>query len=591
MRGMPPLALDHLQSMIDVPPVNRIETMRRGVLNGITKAQSSGYCSGLSKERMDNLTEIILHHITVEETAAARGFYALHESIPELPASLKAFTPDARGQDRIGDHLEEATANIGMDETTHETSLDDAIDELIREVTANGAIEEYIRIAETTSHSITTTINTIYQASVNRVERMDSRRLEEAIAVSLRKISSPELFKGPLRFSGAKLLEDGNVEVAAHAEHREDLERLNRISPWHEMFERSLGPLADETYDVRMHNMRIGCMTFVGSKEKAAIINALTDENFAVDSDSSNCNVIGNIDFGNPKAKEKQQKTTALVVRFLFPEPANKALENGLWWQGTKHGCNIADHKFSLRRCLNCQHYGHWTQDCLAEPQCGVCAGQHQTQNCLSKPNPCPNKSGAPAKFVNRKCVLCGGPHSSAGRGCLVKEQMKYNHRFPTATLPLVAEPNSQVLDAIKIEPYPHEIISGRSQDHHPRPEIPPQRTDNFRNLEIARNTGLRQDASLGHKREAEGGLPVTASDKELKRIKQEYLDVEKSSSCDHSRVVYQQEEDSSPEAGSDGDYKFVKKEEESPQGGPVYRENPMALYRQPSPYIVHRSG
>ena len=398
-----------------------------------------------------------------------------------------------------------------------------------------------------------------------------------AIAVSLREFSSPnDRFKGPVRLSGAKLLEDGNIEVAAHAEHREDLERLHRISAWHEVFERSLGPLPVQTYNVRMHNIRIGCMAFGESKEKAAIINALTDKNFPVDSDNSIRNVIGNIDFERPKETQRQRKTSDLMVKFLFPEPANKAFRNGLWWQGTNHVCNIADPKFILSRCLNCQHYGHWTSDCTAEPQCGFCAGQHQTRECPS------NKSGAP-KLVNRKCVLCGGPHTSANRGCLVQEQIKSKHGFPTAPLQLVAEPTS-------IEPSQHEIMSVPSQDDHSRPEILPQRSDNIRKLEIARNTGLRQDASLGHKREAEGGLALTASDRELKRMKQEYLDEEESSFREHSRVLHQQEEDSSPKAGYDGDYKFIRKEEESPKGGPVYREDSMAPYRQNSPYIVHRS-
>ena len=587
MRGTPPLSSDHPQSMNDVSPVNPQETIRRGVLNGITKAQSNGYCSDLSKEDMDNLTEIILHHITVEKAAAARGFYALHESIPELHAMLKATSPDATEQNFIGDHLEEATADIGVDKPSHENSLGDAIDELIREVTSGGAIEEHNRIAETKSHSTTTIINILYQASVNRIERMDSQRLDEALAVSLREFSSPdELFKGPLRFSGAKLLKDGNVEVAAHAEHREDLERLNRISPWHEKFERSLGPLPDETYDVRMHNIRNGCMTFGESKEKAAIINALTDKNFPVDSDNSIRNVIGNIDFEPPKAKQQQPN---LMVKFLFPEPANKAFRNGLWWQGKYHVCTIADPKFVLPRCRNCQHYGHWKQDCSAEPRCGYCAGQHRA-NCYSHCKRYSNKSGASAKLVNRKCVLCGGPHISAGEGCLVRQQIKSKHGFPTTPLHLVSEPTSHVLDAMKIEPSQHENISGPSQDDHSRPEILPQRSDNIRSLEIARNAGLRQNASLGHKREAEGGLPVTASERELKRVKQAYLDEGESSSCEHSRVVQRQDEDSSPKAKSYGEYNLIKKKEESAQKGPMYREDSMAPYRQPSPYIVHRS-
>ena len=303
MHGTPPLTLNHPQSMNDVP-CNTKETMRRGVLNGITKAHSSGYCSELSKDDMDKLTEIILHHIRVEKETAARGYYALHESNTELHVRPEAISPDATGQNRIGYHLEEGTSDIGRDESSHEHSLNDSIDELIRQVTSHGATEEHIRIAETMSYSTTTTINILYQASVNRIARMDFQRLVEAIEVSLRDFSSAnerfspnELFKGQLRLSGANLLQDGNIEVAAHAEHREDLERLHRISAWHEVFERSLGPLPVQTYNVRMNSIRIGCMTFGESKEKAAIINALTDQNFRVDSDNSIRNFIGNIDF------------------------------------------------------------------------------------------------------------------------------------------------------------------------------------------------------------------------------------------------------------------------------------------------------
>ena len=148
--------------------------MRRGILNGITKAQSSGYCSELSKEDMDDLTEIILHHIRVEKETAARDFYALHESNTELIVRPEAISPDATGQNRIGDHLEEATSDISMDEPSHEQSLDAAIDELFRDATSHGAIEEHIRITETKPYSSTTIINIVWQASVNRMERMDS---------------------------------------------------------------------------------------------------------------------------------------------------------------------------------------------------------------------------------------------------------------------------------------------------------------------------------------------------------------------------------------------------------------------------------
>ena len=591
MRGIPPWALHHPQSMNEVPSVNPKETLRRGILSGITKARSRGYCSELSKAGMAKLAEIILHHITVDKAAAAPGFSALHESNPEIHARLNARSPDTTAQSRPGDHLEEAASDIGMDKPSHERSLDVAIDKLIREATSHGAIEEHIRITETKFYSTTTIIKIVYQTSVNRIERMESQRLGEAIAVSLAGFSSPnDRFKGTVRLSTARSLDNGDVEVTAHAEHREDIERLIRISAWHEEFERSLGPLPVQTYNVRMHHMPICGMSFVESKAKAARINALTDENFPVDSDNAIRSVIGNIDFGIPKGKRRQKKTAALIVKVLLPEPANKALRNGLCWQGTHHACSIADHNFILRRCRNCQHYGHLTHECSTEPQCGFCAEQHQTVNCPSNPDPYSTQSGAPAKFNDSKCVLCGGPHISAAKGCLVHQQTKYNHGFPTATLPLVAEPNAQLSDAIKIERSQHEIISGPSQDDHSIPETLPQRTDSFRDFGISRNADLRQNASLGHKREAEDGLPVTAFGREVKRVKQEYHDEEESSYREHSRIRYRKDENALPEAESNRDYNFIKKEEDSPQEGPVYREDSMAAYRQPSPFILHRS-
>ena len=355
IRGIPPLALHHPQSMNEVSSVNPEETLRRGILSGINKARSRGYCSELSEAGMAKLTEIILHPMTVQKAAAARGFSALHKSKPELHARPNVRSPDTTAQSRPGNHLEEATSDVGLDKPSHERSLGVAIDELIREATSHGAIEEHIRITETKSYSTTKTIKIVYQTSVNRIERMDSQRLGEAIAVSLAEFSSPnDPFKGPVRLSTAKLLENGYVEVAAHAEHREDLERLIRISAWHEEFERSLGPLPVQTYNVRMHHMPICGMSFVESKAKAAMINALTDENFPLDSDNAVRSVIGNMNFGIPKGKRRQKKTAALIIKFLWPEPANKALTDGLCWQGTYHTCSIADHNFILRRCRNC---------------------------------------------------------------------------------------------------------------------------------------------------------------------------------------------------------------------------------------------
>ena len=350
-----------------------------------------------------------------------------------------------------------------------------------------------------------------------------------------------------------------------------------------------------QTYNVIMQDIVNGRMIFGESKEKSAIINALTDENFPVDSDNKFRDVIGNIDWclGKAGRKGKQRKreprTVSLRVKFLWPEPGNEALANGLYWQGRHHPCFMSDATYILPRCKNCQYYGHFTDGCSAEPQCGLCAEQHQTNQCPSNPNRYSIQSGVSGDIKDVMCVLCGGPHVAADRDCPVRKQRKNTHRFPTGTLPSAPE-STQVLAANKIEPNQHKLISGRSQDDHSVPKTQPQPIEGLKILGAARNAGSRQDASHEHKRVVEDGLPVTASDREVKRVNKEYLVEQESWYREHSRVLHQQDEEASPDAGSYGGYNFIKKEEESPKKGLVYREDSMAHYRQPSPYIVHRS-
>lgn len=58
-------------------------------------------------------------------------------------------------------------------------------------------------------------------------------------------------------------------------------------------------------------------------------------------------------------------------------------------------------------RCNNCQKLGHKTKNCKNEQKtCARCAGNHDIANCTAQRN-------------EAKCVNCGGPHSSAYKGCI----------------------------------------------------------------------------------------------------------------------------------------------------------------------------
>lgn len=493
-----------------------LDKVATGITKGVVEAQMNGHY--FKWEDKDSFVRTILSNVTTEAAAGTRDtiplaqFYGLRESYQELHAKLKAPWPRNAAYGRL-------------DRSEEEAVLDSAL--------FNGT-----RIVEIKSYSATITLEIVHQASVNQMEGKDSRHLGEAISVSLEAFFSVDWFKGSVRLSAARLLDSGDVEVVAHAEHQEDLERLLESTAWHEEFERSLGVLPSKTYNVRMHNMRIGCMVFRDRKEKSTIIKTLADINFPVDSNGSNGSIIRNIYWTiKGSAKKKVEKTTALTVEFSSPEQANKALANGLFWQGTRHACNIADRQqYPLQRCLTCQDYGHLSQTCSAEPRCGDCAGPHRTDICTS---------------TKSECALCGGAHYSSSYRCPARQRAKKIHGFPTTFSPPAAEPVAEVQVTIKTEPDEQGTMFDRTKYGNPIPGTLLQQTEGFRIVGMARDTDSRSHASVRPKRKAEEPLPEPESDsgEDIKRIKQEYI-----------------------------------KQEESP-----HREDSMAPYRQPSPYIVHR--
>lgn len=101
----------------------------------------------------------------------------------------------------------------------------------------------------------------------------------------------------------------------------------------------------------------------------------------------------------------------------------------------------------------------------------------------------------------------------------------------------------------IKTEPGLPEGIIDQTLDGHSIPRMPLQRTDDFGAVRMATYISPGSQTSIVLKREAEDGLPEDESREDSKRIKQENL-----------------------------------KQEE-----PLHREDSMPLYRQPSPYIIHR--
>ena len=69
-----------------------------------------------------------------------------------------------------------------------------------------------------------------------------------------------------------------------------------------------------------------------------------------------------------------------------------------------------------VRRCFNCQRYGHTQTSCKAQtPACGKCADKHRTRECS-------------AESSSFKCVNCSGQHQTGHKSCV--DQVKAVARY-----------------------------------------------------------------------------------------------------------------------------------------------------------------
>lgn len=238
----------------------------------------------------------------------------------------------------------------------------------------------------------------------------------------------------------------------------------------------------------------------------------------------------------------------------MSSEQANKALADDLYWQGTRHSCDIADQlRFGLQRCQNCQGYGHLLETCSAKPQCGKCAGPHPTDISTSE---------------RVTIVLCGGPHTSAGRGCLVHRRSKKKHRFLTTYPPQLIVSVSELQDATKKEPQHLQTMLDRTHDGYPIPETLLQDSHHSR---VVRPVGanLRSHSPIRRKRGAEDALPEAECGRDTKCLRREYFEQNDSKLEDLKQNGHKQED--------------LKQEKDA------YPEDSMGAWRQPSPFIIHR--
>lgn len=103
-------------------------------------------------------------------------------------------------------------------------------------------------------------------------------------------------------------------------------------------------------------------------------------------------------------------------AKLLFNSAARRdeAIRRGkIYTDGRRVAVTPIDWNKEVRRCYRCQKYGHIARLCPSEPACGRCAGSHAPGECNSAP---------------KKCVNCGGPHTSGDPLCA--EQVKAVRRL-----------------------------------------------------------------------------------------------------------------------------------------------------------------
>jgi hypothetical protein len=104
------------------------------------------------------------------------------------------------------------------------------------------------------------------------------------------------------------------------------------------------------------------------------------------------------------------KKSSALVIEFSTPQATNKAINTGTIWDSSILTTVLYDRSARIRRCFNCQQYGHIGSICSNKTTCGLCAGSHETRDC-------PQRATTTGQEP-RKCANCGDAHAAWSKGC-----------------------------------------------------------------------------------------------------------------------------------------------------------------------------
>ena len=474
------------------------------------------------------------------------------------------------GDNKSGDDSsEEGSSDDGSSsEDGSETDSDTGGEEVgDQDIARKGGVVPYMK-RDGRGFSTTIILKIEQQASVNRLEEMTTPELSSCLSRSLKDLlHEQQLSSRNVYLSGVNLLGNGDLRLTMHAGTREALQRIFDSANWGQKLEKALGCWQVQTHKVRMHTMNSNTLQFQDRKEKAAIIRQLAEANRAI-SQANDTPIIRDIRW--PRRKVPRQ-AASLIVEFSDPKEANETLTLGLWWQKRRHGCE-REGKFKIKRCSRCQGYGHLCQGCSAPYQCGKCAEKHPTETCTSR---------------RSKCASCGGGHKAGYKNCPAKAKARRDLDFlnktayqarkravkaqvtpPTPVRQSVSVERTQTETSIpspvsmdsssaeeEVKPEPHRSLPqvDSTQDHYldtatllEKIEELRKETEDIRKIVVARDSALQKKSSGRTKRQAKEAF----------------------------------ESEGEPESSTAT--KRIKQEEPT-------REDSMGLYRQPSPFIVHR--
>jgi hypothetical protein len=169
------------------------------------------------------------------------------------------------------------------------------------------------------------------------------------------------------------------------------------------------------------------------------------------------------------------QRTAHLILTFNNADAANRAITNGLYICNRR--CHIERVKREPTRCLKCQGWNHFANECLEDHDtCGNCTKNHRTNDC---PTP-----------TVRKCVSCKtDDHASWSRDCptFTKKLNDMNDRNPENTLQYIptADPWTWTANVRPTQTQPPQIkpvpaITRERTQPPKKSQAPPRRVDTY---------------------------------------------------------------------------------------------------------------